>query len=86
MLDEPAAALDVETEYDLYCRFREITAGRTTVLISHRLSTVRMADRIVFLSDGRVQEEGTHDELLAAEGSYARLFRLQASQHLGTAE
>ncbi|HVL06107.1 MAG TPA: ATP-binding cassette domain-containing protein [Acidimicrobiales bacterium] len=85
VLDEPTAALDVETEYDLYCRFREITAGRTTVLISHRLSTVRMADRIVFLSGGRVQEEGTHDELLAAEGSYARLFQLQASQHLGTA-
>jgi ATP-binding cassette subfamily B protein len=85
VLDEPTAALDVETEYDLYCRFREITAGRTTVLISHRLSTVRMADRIVFLSGGRVQEEGTHDELLTAEGSYARLFRLQASQHLGTA-
>jgi ATP-binding cassette, subfamily B, bacterial len=85
VLDEPTAALDVETEYDLYCGFREITSGRTTVLISHRLSTVRMADRIVFLSGGRVQEEGTHDELLAAEGSYARLFRLQASQHLGTA-
>lgn len=85
VLDEPTAALDVETEYDLYCRFREITSGRTTVLISHRLSTVRMADRIVFLSGGQVQEVGTHEELLAAEGSYARLFRLQAAQHLGTA-
>ena len=53
------------------------------MLISHRLTTARMADRIVFLARGRVVEEGTHDELLAADGGYARLFRLQAAQHLG---
>ena len=83
VLDEPTSALDMRTEYDLYCRFREVTAGRTTVLISHRLSTARMADRIIFLAGGRVEEEGTHEGLLAAGGGYARLFRLQASQHLG---
>jgi ATP-binding cassette subfamily B protein len=84
VLDEPTAALDVQTEYDLYCSFREITEGRTTMLVSHRLSTVRMADHIVFLSGARVCEQGSHDELLAADGHYARMFRLQADQHLGT--
>ncbi len=83
VLDEPTAALHPQTEYDLYLRFAQLTAGRTTLLISHRLSTVRMADRIVVLSGGRIAEEGSHDELVAADGTYARLFRLQAAQHLG---
>jgi ATP-binding cassette subfamily B protein len=82
VLDEPTAALDVQTEHDLYTRFRDLTRGKTTLLVSHRLSTVRMADRILYLADGRVQEAGSHDELLALNGDYARLYRLQASQYL----
>ncbi len=80
VLDEPTAALDVQTEYEVYTRFRELTAGHMTLLISHRFSTVRMADRILYLADGIVQEEGSHVELLARDGDYARLYRLQASQ------
>ena len=82
VLDEPTASFDAQTEFDLYTRFQELARGRTTLLISHRLSTVRLADRIVFLAGGRVREEGSHDALLAAGGEYARLFRMQASQHL----
>ena len=83
MLDEPAAALDVQTEHDLYTRFRDLTRGHLTLLISHRFSAVRMADRIVYLADGVVQEEGTHAALLARGGEYARLYRLQAAQYAG---
>ncbi len=86
MLDEPTAALDVQTEYDVYTRFRELTRDRLTVLISHRFSTVRMADRILYLADGRVREEGGHAELLARGGGYARLYRLQAAQYLDREE
>jgi ATP-binding cassette subfamily B protein len=82
VLDEPTAALDVPTEYAVFTRFRDLTRGRTTLLISHRFSTVRMADRILFLSDGSIQEEGSHDELLARGGEYARLYQLQAAQYL----
>ncbi len=78
VLDEPTAALDVQAEYDLYLRFSELTAGASTVLISHRFSTVRMADRICYLEDGRLVEEGSHDELLRRDGGYAHLYRLQA--------
>jgi len=81
ILDEPTAALDVQTEYEVYRHFQELTRGRLTLLISHRFSTVRMADRILYLADGRVQEAGTHDELLALDGAYARLYRLQATQY-----
>jgi ATP-binding cassette subfamily B protein len=83
VLDEPTAALDAQSEYDLYCRFRDLTAYRTTLLVSHRLSTARLADCIVVLSGGRVVEQGSHDELVAAGGQYARFFALQAAQHLG---
>ncbi len=81
VLDEPTAALDVRTEHDLYARFRDLTRGRITLLISHRFSTVRLADRILYLDDGRIQEDGTHEDLLARGGAYARLYRLQASQY-----
>jgi ABC-type multidrug transport system fused ATPase/permease subunit len=80
ILDEPAANLDVRAEADLYDRFLELTAGLTTVVISHRFSTVRRADRIVVLADGRIAESGTHDELMALGGDYARMFRLQAER------
>lgn len=78
ILDEPTAALDARAEYEVFQRFSELTAGKTAVLISHRFSTVRMADRIVVLEGGTVRESGTHAELLALDGLYAELFRLQA--------
>ncbi|MBO2450794.1 ABC transporter ATP-binding protein [Actinomadura barringtoniae] len=79
ILDEPSSGLDAEAEHEVHTRLREHRAGRTSLLISHRLSTVREADSIVVLSGGAVAERGTHDGLLAAGGVYARLFTLQAS-------
>ncbi|MGW5743175.1 ABC transporter ATP-binding protein [Amycolatopsis sp. NPDC003861] len=78
ILDEPSSGLDPEAEHEVHARIREHRQGRTSLLISHRLSTVRDADSIAVLEDGRVTELGTHDSLLAAGGGYARLFRLQA--------
>lgn len=78
VLDEPTAALDAEREYEIFQRFRELTEGKIALLISHRFSTVRMADRIAVLEGGRVTELGSHQELLALGGTYARLFNLQA--------
>ena len=78
ILDEPTAALDARAEYEVFERFKDLTAGKTAVLISHRFSTVRMADRILVLDAGRVEEIGTHEELRAAGGRYAELFELQA--------
>jgi ATP-binding cassette subfamily B protein len=78
VLDEPTAALDAEREYEIFQRFRELTAGKIAVLISHRFSTVRMADRIVVLERGQVTEIGSHAQLLAQGGTYARLFNMQA--------
>jgi ABC-type multidrug transport system fused ATPase/permease subunit len=80
VLDEPTAALDVRAEAELYDRFLELTAGLTTILISHRFSTVRRADRIVVLAGGAVVEDGDHQELLAAGGRYAEMFTLQAAR------
>jgi len=78
VLDEPTAALDAEREYEIFQRFRELTAGRIALLISHRFSTVRMADRIAVLEHGTVTEIGSHQELLELDNTYARLFLMQA--------
>jgi ATP-binding cassette subfamily B protein len=79
ILDEPTAALDARAEFEVFQRFKELSAGKTAVLISHRFSSVRMADRIVVLGDGRVEASGTHEQLLAQGGRYAELFELQAA-------
>jgi len=78
VLDEPTAALDAEREYEIFQRFRELTAGKIAVLISHRFSTVRMADRIAVIENGCITEIGSHAELLRQGGTYARLFEMQA--------
>ena len=78
ILDEPTAALDARAEYEVFQRFAELTAGKSAVLISHRFSTVRMADRILVLENGQLIESGSHEELLSVNGRYAELFRLQA--------
>jgi ATP-binding cassette subfamily B protein len=79
ILDEPTAALDARAEYEVFLRFSELVAGRMAILISHRFSTVRMADRIIVLQNGSIVEQGTHEELLAEPGLYAELFRMQAA-------
>jgi ATP-binding cassette subfamily B protein len=79
ILDEPTAALDARAEYEVFLRFSELTKGRMAVLISHRFSTVRMADRILVLRGGELVEQGTHAELLALGGLYSELFQLQAA-------
>jgi ATP-binding cassette subfamily B protein len=78
ILDEPTAALDARAEYEVFKRFADLTKGKTAILISHRFSTVRMADRILVLDKGQILEIGTHKELLAQNGRYAELFNLQA--------
>lgn len=78
VLDEPTAALDAEAEHAVFERFKDLAEGRTTVIISHRFPTVRMADRILVLDGGRIAEDGTHADLLAQDETYARLYRMQA--------
>jgi ATP-binding cassette, subfamily B, bacterial len=79
ILDEPTAALDARSEFEVFERFKELSRGKTCVLISHRFSSVRMADRIIVLADGTVEAQGTHEELLRERGRYAELFELQAA-------
>jgi ATP-binding cassette subfamily B protein len=79
ILDEPTAALDARAEFEVFQRFKELSDNRTAVLISHRFSSVRMADRILVLNEGRLEASGTHEQLLAQGGRYAELFELQAS-------
>jgi ATP-binding cassette, subfamily B, bacterial len=79
ILDEPTAALDARSEFEVFQRFKELSSGKTAILISHRFSSVRMADRILVLADGRIEAAGTHDELLAQSGRYSELFELQAA-------
>ena len=85
ILDEPTAALDARAESRLFDAIRTLLAGRSVLLISHRFSSVRSADRIHVLADGRVVESGTHDDLMAADGRYAELFALQAATYVDPA-
>jgi ATP-binding cassette subfamily B protein len=81
ILDEPTAALDARSELEVFERFAELTEGKMALLISHRFSTVRMADRIVVLSGGHLIEEGSHQELMARGGLYAGMFEMQAASY-----
>lgn len=81
ILDEPTAALDAVAEYEVFLRFAELTQDRMAILISHRFSTVRMADRIVVLEGGAIREQGTHQQLIAYRGRYASMFELQAASY-----
>jgi ATP-binding cassette, subfamily B, bacterial len=81
ILDEPTAALDAQAEHDLFARIKSLTRGKMALYISHRFSTVRMADRILFLENGLLVEQGTHEELMALGGRYAELFDLQAASY-----
>jgi len=78
ILDEPTASLDARAEHEVFQRFADLTKGKSAILISHRFSTVRMADRIIVLNNGEILEIGTHEELLLMKGRYAELFNLQA--------
>jgi len=81
VLDEPTAALDARSEYEVFERFAELTEGKMALFISHRFSTVRMADRIVVLADGQIAEDGSHEQLIALGGSYAAMFEMQAASY-----
>ena len=81
ILDEPTAALDARSEYEVFQRFAELTEDRMALLISHRFSTVRMADRIVVLENGRIAEEGNHEQLIELGGRYSGMFELQAASY-----
>jgi ATP-binding cassette subfamily B protein len=81
ILDEPTAALDARSEFEVFRRFAELTSGKMALFISHRFSTVRMADRIVVLDKGKIAEEGSHDQLASMGGRYAEMFEMQAASY-----
>lgn len=81
ILDEPTAALDARSEFEVFHRFTELTSGKMALFISHRFSTVRSADRILVLENGKIAEEGTHDQLASLGGRYAEMFEMQASSY-----
>lgn len=81
ILDEPTASLDVKSEHDVYCRFHELTRGKMALLITHRFSTVRIADKIIVIDNGRIIEEGCHDELLQCKSTYGDLYKMQAERY-----
>lgn len=81
ILDEPTASLDVQSEYDVYCRFHELTADKMALLITHRFSTVRIADRILVLEHGKIIEDGSHEQLINIDSTYAKLYNLQADRY-----
>ncbi len=81
ILDEPTAALDPRAEYEIYEQFKELTRSKATILVSHRFSTARMADRVIVLEQGKIIEQGTHTELMTQNGAYATLFRMQAENY-----
>src|SRR6202140_2404362 len=81
ILDEPTASLDAKSEHEVFQRFAELTRGKMAMLISHRFSTLRMADRILVLQGGRIAEEGPHDQLMQSGGRYAEMFELQAASY-----
>jgi ATP-binding cassette, subfamily B, bacterial len=81
ILDEPTAALDARSEFEVFRRFAELTTGKMALFISHRFSTVRSADRILVLANGKIAEEGTHDQLARLGGRYAEMFEMQASSY-----
>ena len=78
VLDEPTAALDPIAENEIYLQYRDMTAGKTSLFISHRLASTRFCDRILFLQDGEITEEGTHEELIGCGGAYAKLYEIQS--------
>jgi ATP-binding cassette subfamily B protein len=80
ILDEPSSALDAETEYEIFSRFREIVRGKTSILISHRFTNVKLADRIIVLNKGVVEENGTHNELMTKKGLYYNMYVKQSSR------
>ena len=82
VLDEPTSAMDPKAEYEVFKKFKELLQNQAAILISHRLSTVKMADCIYVLDRGRLIEHGTHAELMALKGTYAQLFERQAQQYL----
>jgi ATP-binding cassette subfamily B protein len=81
ILDEPTSSLDARAEYEVFAKFRELTEGKTAIFISHRFSTVRLADRIFVLENGSIIEDGSHEELMMVDGRYAELFNLQAEAY-----
>ncbi|MBN1996270.1 ABC transporter ATP-binding protein [candidate division KSB1 bacterium] len=82
LLDEPTSALDAKAEYKIFQQFRKLAAGKTTVFISHRMASARIADRILVLDNGTISEQGSHDQLMKQDGVYARMFRLQAEHYI----